>query len=48
MLTYYPIDFRLSRGVAATEWWTDSREIRRVANAARTCRSTPRLTELRH
>ena len=49
MLTYYPIDFRLSRGVAATEWWEQTRERYAAwANAAPTCRSTARLTELRH
>jgi hypothetical protein len=49
MLTYDPIDFRLSRGVAATQWWEQTRErCAAWANAAPTCRSTPRLTELRH
>jgi len=49
MLIYYPIDFRLSRGVSATQWWEQTRERYAAwANAAPTCRSTPRLTELRH
>jgi hypothetical protein len=49
MLTYYPIDFRLSRGVSTTQWWEQTLEKYAVwANAAPTCRSTPKLTELRH
>ena len=49
MLAYYPIDFRLSRGFSATEWWEETRERYAAwANAAPTCRSTPKLTELRH
>lgn len=49
MLAYYPIDFRLSRGVSARQWWEQTREKYAAwANAAPTCRSTPKLTELRH
>lgn len=49
MLAYHPIDFRLSRGVSARQWWEQTREKYAAwANAAPTRRSTPRLTELRH
>jgi len=49
MLIYYPIDFRLSRGVSATQWWEQTRERYAAwANAAPTCRSAAKLTELRH
>jgi hypothetical protein len=26
MLIYYPIDFRLSRGVSAMQWWEQTRK----------------------
>lgn len=49
MLLYHAIDFRLSRGIAAKQWWEQTHEkYAALANAARTCRSTPKLTELRH
>ena len=49
MLVFYSIDFRLSRGVSARQWWEQTREKYAAwANAAPTCRSTPKLTELRH
>lgn len=49
MLTYHPIDFRLPRDVSARQWWEQTREKYAAwANGAPTCRSIPRLTELRH
>jgi hypothetical protein len=49
MLLYHPIDFRLPRGVTAKQWWEQTRERYAAwSNDAPTCRSTPKLTELRH
>jgi hypothetical protein len=49
MLAYYPIEFRLSRGVPARQWWEQTRERYAAwANDAPTYRSAPKVTELRH